>query len=112
MTITSHEFHWYIQSLMQKQQLLLFLDSLSDNLSSKNAKSAFTSYIRMSKVKVRFYKITVKIRIPNTIQGQKMIENNWDQIVDFVYRMNKNQYTLSSYKTLDPYYFIIEGTRK
>ena len=44
--------------------------------------------------------------------SQKMIENNWDQIVGFVYRMNKNQYILSSYKTLDPLYYIIEGTRK
>ena len=68
MTITPHEFHWYIQALMQKQQLIAFMEKPLDTLIKGSAEYMeayrFNSYIKLSKVKLNWNKIEVKVRIP------------------------------------------------
>ena len=89
MTITPHEFHWYIQSLMQKQQLIAFMEKPLDTLVKGSAGYTeayrFNSYIRLSKVKLNWNKIEVKVRIPEFPEGQAQLDAIWDKVVKKIY---------------------------
>lgn len=115
MTITPHEFHWYIQALMQKQQLTAFMEKPLDTLAKGSAEYMeayrFNSYIKLSKVKLNWNKIEVKVRIPEFPEGQAQLDAIWDKVVKKIYRMNNGVFTLSNYKNSDPNYYIVEGTR-
>lgn len=107
---------YFIFSLIQRKQLIDFLKlpttGLSKNSQAYYAAYNYNSYMKMSKVKLSPKRLEVKIRIPETLDGIPLLEKNWPNIIDKISRLNLRRYTLSSDKTSDQYYYIIEGTRK
>lgn len=107
---------YFIFSLIQRKQLIDFLKlpttGLSKNSQAYYAAYNYNSYMKMSKVKLSQKRLEVKIRIPEILDGIPLLEKNWPNIIDKISRLNLRRYTLSSDKTSDQYYYIIEGTRK
>ncbi|EEJ72606.1 hypothetical protein [Lactobacillus ultunensis] len=107
---------YFTLALIQRRELIHFLQLPTKGLSRTSqayyVACDYNSYMRMTKVKLSPKRLEVKIRIPEYPDGMVQLEKNWPNIIDKISRLNFRRYTLSSDKTSDPNYYIIEGTRK